>query len=104
MKINWKLRLKNRATLSALIAFAVALVFQVLGWFGVSPAVTQNEILQAISYLLEILSGLGIIVDPTTAGIDDSDRAMQYKEPSAGSLESKPEVPEGYFERTKEDE
>ena len=92
MKINMKLRLQNRATLFALIAIFVALVYQVLGMFGIIPPIEQKEILDAVSLLLELLGGLGIIVDPTTHGISDSENAMEYVMPK------KPELPHGYWE------
>ena len=43
MKINWKLRLKNRTTLLAILVAAVALVYRVLGLFGAVPAVPEKN-------------------------------------------------------------
>lgn len=97
MRINWKLRLKNKVTLSTLIALIAAVVYQVLGWFGIIPKVPVTEILDAASVVLEILALLGIVVDPTTAGVSDSDRAMKYEMPN-GSLMNKPELPDEYYE------
>lgn len=90
--MNLKLRLQNRATFASLVALAVAFVYQVLGWFNVVPDIPENDVLQAISLLIEILAGLGILIDPTTHGIGDSERAMQYEMPN------KPELPEDYWE------
>ena len=101
MKINWKLRLQNKATLSTLIALIVAIVYQVLGWFGIIPKVPATEILDVLSVVLEALALLGIIVDPTTAGVSDSNRAMKYEIPS-GSLLNKPELPDDYYEGEKD--
>ena len=81
MKINWKLRLQNKATLTALVMAMVALVYQVLGVFGVVPRVTQDQLTTIISMVINILCLLGIVVDPTTAGVSDSVRAMSYDEP-----------------------
>ena len=81
MKINWKLRLQNKATLTALVMALVALVYQVLGVFGVVPRVSQDQVTTIISMVINILCLLGIVVDPTTAGIGDSVRAMSYDEP-----------------------
>ena len=44
MKINWKLRLQNKATLTALVMSLVALVYQVLGVCGVVPRVAQDQV------------------------------------------------------------
>ena len=101
MRINWKLRLQNKATLSTLVALIAAIVYQVLGWFGIIPKVPIKELIDTISVLLEALALLGIIVDPTTKGINDSDRAMSYETPSEGSIEDKPELPDEYYEPEK---
>lgn len=81
MNINWVLRLKNKATLTALIAAALAFGYQVAGIFGVVPLVSQDALAQAAMLLVNILVALGVVVDPTTAGIGDSERAMNYTEP-----------------------
>ena len=81
MKINWKVRFKNKVWLSAFISLIVGFVYSVLAAFDVFPAVTQNTVMQIVGNLLEFLGLLGVIVDPTTAGISDSNRAMSYEEP-----------------------
>ena len=81
MNINWILRLKNKATLTALIAAALAFGYQVAGIFGIVPPVSQDAVAQAAMLLVNILVALGVVVDPTTAGIGDSERAMNYTEP-----------------------
>lgn len=82
-KINWKLRLKNKATLVALIALVVSFVYSFLGIFGVVPAISENEIMNSLSLVFDLLVALGIIVDPTTAGVSDSDQALTYDNPRA---------------------
>ena len=81
MKINWKVRFKNKVWLSAFISLIVSFVYSVLGMFDIFPAVTQNTIMQIVSNVLTFLGLIGVIVDPTTYGIDDSNRAMTYDEP-----------------------
>ena len=81
MNINWKLRLQNKATLTAIVMALVALVYQVLGVFGAVPRVSQDQVTTIISMVINILCLLGIVVDPTTAGVSDSARAMSYDEP-----------------------
>ena len=81
MNINWILRLKNKATLTALIAAALAFGYQVAGIFGAVPPVSQDALAQVAMLLVNILVALGVVVDPTTAGIGDSSRAMEYTEP-----------------------
>lgn len=81
MNINWILRLKNKATLTALIAAALAFGYQVAGIFGIVPPVSQDAVAQAAMLLVNLLVALGVVVDPTTAGVGDSSRAMEYTEP-----------------------
>lgn len=81
MNINWKLRLQNKATLAALIATVVAFVYQVLGIFGVVPAISQDTVITSAGIVLNILVALGVLIDPTTAGINDSEQAMAYENP-----------------------
>lgn len=82
MDINWKLRLKNKATLAALLSAVVVFAYSALGAFGVTPAVGQESVMSGIAALLSVLTALGVLVDPTTNGVSDSDRAMEYDEPN----------------------
>lgn len=81
MQINWKLRLKNKGTLAAIISAAVVFVYSVLAALGVTPAIAQDTVMAAATALLTILTALGIVIDPTTDGLGDSERAMGYDEP-----------------------
>lgn len=72
--INLKLRLKNKVTLAALISA----VFVMLGQFGLE---IPHNIQEGVSTLLMILVLLGIVTDPTTKGVADSERALTYNEP-----------------------
>ena len=83
--INWKLRLQNKATLTALTSATVAFVYQVLGIFGVTPPVSQDGVVNAFCLILTIVYSVGIITDPTTKGIGDSTRALEYDAPIASS-------------------
>ena len=81
MKINWKVRLRNKVWLTAFVAAAVHFVYQVLSMLEVVPAVTQETLLQAVEALLMVLTALGVVMDPTTEGVSDSERALSYEEP-----------------------
>lgn len=72
MKINWKLRLQSKFFWVALISLIVLLTQQ-LG-FDIFPK-NWEEVLNTV---LSILILLGVINDPTTAGISDSEQAMDY--------------------------
>ena len=82
MRINWQVRLRNKTWLLAMLAAIVAFVYQLLGLLGIVPAVSQDQITQLIGLVVNILVALGIVVDPTTAGVTDSTRALQYDKPS----------------------
>lgn len=81
MKLNLKVRFKNKVFVVAFVAAVLAFIYQLLGMFGVVPGVTQDEIMKVITMLLDILVMMGVLVDPTTEGVSDSDRAMTYDEP-----------------------
>lgn len=81
MKINWTLRLQNKATLAALAATVLTFAYQLCGIFGIVPPVSQDSLLQLVGIILNILAALGVITDPTTSGLSDSARALGYDEP-----------------------
>lgn len=82
MKINWKVRFKNKTFLASFAALLVTFVYNILALLDVTAQIQQNDIMQMITILLTVLAGLGVIVDPTTAGIEDSNRAMTYEKPN----------------------
>ena len=81
MRINWKLRLKNKTTLLALLGCLVTFIYQVLGVIGVTAPISQDQVTQLIGLLVNLLVGVGVLVDPTTAGASDSENALTYKAP-----------------------
>ena len=81
MKLNWKVRFKNKTWLTMFISLIVGFVFNMLKLFGVVPVVTENLVMNIVGQVLTFLGLIGVIVDPTTAGIEDSNRAMTYSEP-----------------------
>lgn len=82
MKINWKLRIKNKTTFAALIACITAFVYQILGILGIMTPISEAEVTQVISVIINILVTLGVLVDPTTEGTSDSPRALTYSRPN----------------------
>lgn len=82
MRINWKLRLQNKTTLTILILGVIALIYQLLSACGITPKLGQNVIVDIALSIIELFCILGIVVDPTTEGISDSSRAMNYTEPN----------------------
>ena len=78
MKINWKIRFKNRVWLLTFIGTIIAFAYQVCTMLGIVPKVAEDQVMGFVKILLTLLVGLGVIVDPTTAGTADSDRALTY--------------------------
>ncbi|MBZ2152204.1 phage holin [Streptococcus cristatus] len=82
-KINWTVRLKNKNFWLALVP-AIALLLQAAGdIFGLKLelGVTIDKILVFINVLFALLVLVGVVNDPTTAGLGDSQKALSYDEP-----------------------
>ena len=80
--MNWKVRLHNPAWPTGFISFLVATDSQVLSLFDFIPAVPEETWTQFAAMAIQILTLLGVLVDPTTKGLGDSQRAMTYDKPS----------------------
>ena len=80
-KINWQVRFKNKLWLGSFLSLIVGFVYSMLALFDVFPEVTQSLVLQLMNQVLTFLGLIGVIVDPTTAGISDSERALGYEVP-----------------------
>ena len=78
MKINWKARFKNPTFVITFTTLVVSFVYQILAIFGIFPTVSENDIINAITLLVNGLATIGVMVDPTTNGVSDSDRALTY--------------------------
>lgn len=79
--INWKVRLKNKTWLASMLALIVAFVYDLLAMLEIVPQVDENWVLTVGNTILTLLGMLGVIADPTTAGLGDSVQAMTYTEP-----------------------
>lgn len=85
MKINFKIRAKNKSFWLALIPAVLLLVQVVLAPFGYNwdYGVLNQQLTAIINSLFAVLSIVGVIADPTTAGVSDSTRALGYTAPAA---------------------
>lgn len=83
MKINWKIRFQNKSFLITFLGVALTFVYTILGMFDVVPSVTQNTITDAVVAVINVLAAMGIVVDPTTKGMTDSSRALEYTHPNS---------------------
>lgn len=78
MKINWKVRFRNKVWLTTMAAAVCAFVFDMLAMLDIASAVTEDAVMQCVTAALTLLGMLGVVIDPTTDGAQDSDRAMEY--------------------------
>ena len=81
MKINWKVRLRNKTWLATVLALIVSFVYDLLAMLEIVPAIGEDWLMSVIQPVLTLLTALGVVIDPTTSGATDSDRAMLYDEP-----------------------
>ena len=81
MNINWKIRFQNKNFLTGLISLVVVFIYDLLQLLEIAPAVTQSAVMQVAEGILTILGMLGVIADPTTAGLSDSKQALTYTSP-----------------------
>ncbi|WP_206459454.1 phage holin [Anaerovorax sp. IOR16] len=90
MKVNWKVRVKNPLFWISLIGVIFSPVLAAMGIKTVDLS-TWNSILDVLKtfvsnpYLIgtafmAVLTFLGVTNDPTTSTLNDSDRAMTYRE------------------------
>lgn len=86
MNINWRARIKNKTFWLALIPAVLLLVKQVCAVFGVQLDFSelQSLLVAIVGTVFTLLAIMGIVVDPTTAGVGDSEQAMGYDEPKEG--------------------
>ena len=81
--INWKVRIRNKAFWLALIPALLLLAQSGAAMFGYTLELDElgSRLLAVVNQLFVLLSILGIVNDPTTAGISDSYLAMTYNRP-----------------------
>lgn len=82
-KINWKVRAKNKAFWLALIPALLILVQQVAAALGapLDLGALQDQLIAIVGAVFALLAILGVVADPTTAGVGDSERARGYERP-----------------------
>lgn len=83
MKINWTVRLRNKAFWVALVPAVLLLVQVVAAIFGYMLDLGElgNKILAVVNAVFAVLAILGVVTDPTTAGVSDSKQALTYEAP-----------------------
>ena len=81
--INWKVRFVNKAFWVAFVPAILLLIQVIAAVFGYTLDLGDlgNKLLAVVNALFAVLALLGIVTDPTTAGVSDSDQALTYEKP-----------------------
>lgn len=83
MNINWTVRFRNKAFWVAIIPAILLLAQVVAAVFGYTLDLGPlgDKLLAVVNAVFAVLTILGVVTDPTTAGVGDSDQAMNYITP-----------------------
>lgn len=83
MKINWNVRIKNKVFWMSIIPALLILVQAVANVFGfvIDLGELSGKLLAVVEAVFIVLAILGIVADPTTEGMTDSEQALTYTEP-----------------------
>ncbi|HDR0566722.1 TPA: phage holin [Staphylococcus aureus] len=87
MDINWKLRFKNKAVLAGLVGTLLLFIKQITDLFGFDLSNQLNQASAIIGAILTLLTGIGVITDPTSKSVADSSIAQTYQAPRDSSKE-----------------
>ena len=85
MKINWLVRIKNKNFWISVIP-AILLLIQVVAAvfdFKLDLGELGNKLIAVVNAVFVLLTILGVVNDPTTAGISDSTQALTYSKPKS---------------------
>lgn len=87
--MNWKVRIKNKTFWLTVIPAVLLLIQVVAAVFGYTLDFGDlgNKLLAVVNAVFALLAILGVVNDPTTAGVADSTQAMNYKEPKKDNIE-----------------
>lgn len=81
--INWQVRFKNKNFWLSFIPAVLLLVQVIASVFGFNFDFGDlgNKLIAVINAVFVVLALLGVVTDPTTAGVSDSERALTYTRP-----------------------
>lgn len=81
--INWTVRFKNKNFWLAVIPAVLLLIQTVAAVFGYSLDLGEigNRLIAVVNAVFGVLVVLGVVNDPTTAGMSDSKQARGYNYP-----------------------
>ena len=79
--MNFILRLKNKATLTAIVGAILLFIKQITEAFGIDLSAQIEQVSGLIGAVITLLVGIGVITDPTTVGVKDSGITKTYAKP-----------------------
>ncbi|MFB2226566.1 phage holin [Staphylococcus aureus] len=79
--MNFILRLKNKATLTAIVGAIFLFIKQITEAFGIDLSAQIEQISGLVGAVITLLVGLGVVVDPTSKGVKDSGITKTYTKP-----------------------
>lgn len=83
MNINWKVRMSNKMFWLSIIPAVLLLIQVVAAVFGYTLDLGDlgNKLLSVVNAVFGVLAIIGVVTDPTTAGVSDSAQALTYTKP-----------------------
>lgn len=72
MKINWKNRLKNGTTLTAILGALLLFVKQITEIFGIDISHQLEQVSGIIGTIITLLVGMGVVTNPNSNGVSDA--------------------------------
>lgn len=87
--INWHVRFSNETFWVAVLPAIGLVITSALDIFGITADLGEivQKLIVFVKAVFAVLTLIGVINDPTTAGLKDSERAMTYKEPYRDPIE-----------------
>ena len=84
--INWQVRIKNKNFWLTFIPAVLLLIQVITAVFGFTLDLGDlgNRLLDVVNAAFSVLVILGVVNDPTTEGVSDSEQALTYTEPKKG--------------------
>lgn len=83
--INWKVRLKSPAFWTGLIGVLATLIISLAQLFGLDISAVvggwEQALIALVTAVFGVLGLVGVVTDPTTEGVGDSQQALTYTEP-----------------------
>lgn len=86
--INWKVRIKSPAFWTGLIGVLATLIISLAQLFGLDISAVvggwEQALIALVTAVFGVLGLIGVVTDPTTEGVSDSQQALGYTRPRKG--------------------